>query len=227
MQKKYSAVVVFSGGQDSTTVLAMAINRWRAKNVLTLAFDYDQRHRVELASAKTIAAKLGVDYIPAYMPAMKLMASSALINGGDVNAEHSYLVDRPASFVPARNAMFLTAAYGVAMEAGAEHIYTGVSQADYSGYPDCRKPFVQALNTALNIGYENDIIIHAPLMHKTKAQTFALAEENGILRTVLELSHTCYTGNHTDKHEWGYGCAECPACKLRAAGYAEYRANRK
>lgn len=224
--KTYAAIVVFSGGQDSTTCLGTAIHMHGASNVLAVAFDYGQKHRIELACAQGIAQKLGVDFQVVDVPALRLMESSGLVTGGDVSSGHDYLKDLPASFVPARNALFLTIAYGLAMEAKASRIYTGVCQTDYSGYPDCRDEFIRALNTALDIGYQSTIHIMTPLMNLTKAETFELAESVDVLRIVIEDSHTCYNGDRDGVHEWGRGCGTCPACTLRAKGYAEYAARR-
>jgi 7-cyano-7-deazaguanine synthase len=128
----------------------------------------------------------------------------------------------PASFVPNRNAIFFTLAHAFAQKQGIEHIIIGVNQTDYSGYPDCREPFVKALELALNLGSEATIIFHYPLMHLTKAQTFELSKVEGVLDLVIDESHTCYNGVHTHKHAWGYGCGECPACVLRKQGFEEY-----
>lgn len=222
--KTYDAIVVFSGGQDSTTCLGTAIYMHGANKILAVAFDYGQKHRIELACAQGIAQKLGVDFQVVDVPALRLMESSGLVTGGDVSSGHDYLKDLPASFVPARNALFLTIAYGLAMEAKASRIYTGVCQTDYSGYPDCREEFIRALNVALDIGYQSTIHIMTPLMNLTKAETFELAASVGILDVVLADSHTCYNGDRDGIHPWGRGCGTCPACKLRAKGYAEYTA---
>lgn len=223
MVKKYSAVVVYSGGQDSSVCLAQAIRVHGATSVLALAFDYGQKHRVELASAKTIADKWGVDYQVVEAPALRLMQSSSLVNDGIWSGQlHGYLKDRPASFVPVRNALFLTIAFGIAMEARAHTVYTGVCETDYSGYPDCRDIFVRMLNNALGIGYESNIEIVTPLMHVDKAETFAMAERLGVIDDIIRYSHTCYDGDHETYHHWGYGCGGCPACHLRASGFAKY-----
>lgn len=224
--KTYEAIVVFSGGQDSTTCLGAAVYTHGADKVLAVAFDYGQKHRIELACAAKIAQLLGVDFQVVDVPALRLMESSGLVTGGDVSSEHEYLKDLPASFVPARNALFLTIAFGLAMEAKASMIYTGVCQTDYSGYPDCRDEFIRQLNVALNVGYQSEIYINTPLMFLTKAETFALAHEVGVLDVVINDSHTCYNGERDLVHEWGRGCGTCPACVLRAKGYAEYAARR-
>lgn len=220
--KTYEAIVVFSGGQDSTTCLGAAIYSNGADKVLAVAFDYGQKHRIELEQARIIAEKLGVDFQVVDVPALRLMESSGLVTGGDVSSGHEYLKDLPASFVPARNALFLTIAFGLAMEARATFIYTGVCQTDYSGYPDCRQEFIAQLNAALNVGYQSEIYICTPLMDLTKAETFALAESVDVLRIVIEHSHTCYNGIRDKVHDWGRGCGTCPACELRAKGWNEY-----
>lgn len=220
--KNYEAIVVFSGGQDSTTCLGAAIYAHGAENILAVAFDYGQKHRIELEQAKKIAELLKVDFQVVDVPALRLMESSGLVTGGDVASGHEYLKDLPASFVPARNALFLTIAFGLAMEAKASMIYTGVCQTDYSGYPDCRSEFIERLNLALIVGYQSAIKIITPLMDLTKAETFALAQEVGVLDVVLNYSHTCYNGNRETSHAWGFGCGTCPACELRAKGWNEY-----
>lgn len=222
---KSIAVVVMSGGQDSTTCLGVALQKH--DHVAAISFDYGQKHAIELEQAKKICDEFAVLLELVEVPLLKKMDSSALVNGGDTTQPHAYIPDVPASFVPVRNALFLTMAYGFAMEIGAETIYTGVCQTDYSGYPDCRAEFVNHLNDTLIIGYGIPIKIETPLMYLTKAQTFALAEEVGILGTVLTVSHTCYDGDHTTPNEWGFGCGECPACKLRAKGWEEYKASCK
>lgn len=220
-----SAVVIFSGGQDSTTVLAYA--KERHARVHALAFAYDQRHAVELEQAKKIAELLDVPLSIVRLDALTAMGSSALVTDAiDVSSEHRYLTGRPATFVPARNAMFIVAAWGYAMELGASTIYTGVCETDYSGYPDCRDAFIRTLQNALQIGYEVDIDIKTPLMRLDKASTFQLAEDLDVLRIVVEHSHTCYEGIRR-QNDWGAGCGECPACKLRAKGWAEYKARKQ
>lgn len=217
-----SALVVFSGGQDSVTCLGWALRCY--ERVEVVSFDYNQKHKIELQQASDIAYKVGVRHHILNMKSLAQMGDSALIAGSDhtdVSCEHHHKKGLPASFVPARNALFLTAAHGLAQKLGFERIITGVSSADYSGYPDCRGEFIEALETALNIGYETDIRIEAPLLHLNKAETFALAQEANVLDIVLRDSHTCYNGNR-DAHDWGKGCGQCPACKLRAKGWEEY-----
>ena len=150
--------------------------------------------------------------------------SALLANNGDsVNEQHKSNADLPASFVPGRNALFLTIAHAYAQKHGALNIVGGMCQTDYSGYPDCRAEFITSLENALNLGYETSISIQAPLMYLDKVATFALADIHGVLDVVLEHSHTCYNGDRSIRHEWGYGCGECPACKLRAKGWERYK----
>jgi 7-cyano-7-deazaguanine synthase len=215
------AVVVMSGGQDSVTCLGIALHD--CHRVTAVTFAYGQKHAAEIDAARRICDKHYVQHMVVDLSGiLGFMRSSALITGGDVNADHPLNSELPASFVPARNALFLTAAYGIALEVGAKRVYTGVCQTDYSGYPDCREEFVSALNIALNLGYGGDVQIVTPLMHLDKAATFALANSYGFLDTVLQESLTCYNGV-TLSNEWGMGCGECPACKLRLKGWEEYK----
>ena len=224
MKKKYNkGVVVLSGGQDSVTCLGVALSE--CSEVVAIGFDYGQRHKVELECAKHLCALENVPYHIVEVSALKQLVTSALIGEGNVSDAHAYKPGLPASFVPARNALFLTLSHALAQEVRAGVIYTGVCQTDYSGYPDCRQTFVDNFAKALNIGYESSILILTPLMNLTKAQTFELAAEVGYLDKVLEHSHTCYEGNHTDRHAWGYGCANCPSCVLRKLGYEAFIEN--
>jgi len=216
------ALVVFSGGQDSTTCLGWAKNRF--DEVETITFDYGQKHRVEIEQARKIAEALHVKNTLLSLDAFSQLNDSALIDGSqDIGAQHSVHTNLPASFVPNRNAIFFTLAHAFAQKQGIEHIIIGVNQTDYSGYPDCREPFVKALELALNLGSEATIAFHYPLMHLTKAETFALSNVEGVLDLVIDESHTCYNGVHTHKHAWGYGCGECPACVLRQQGFEAYQ----
>lgn len=219
-KNKGSAVVVLSGGQDSVTCLGLALHAF--ENVFAIGFDYGQKHSVELEQARLICAKHEVPFEIFGIPALKELDDSALIGDGDVNAPHHRKPELPASFVPNRNALFLTIAHAYAQKVDADALVTGVCQTDFSGYPDCRLDFVRRLQTALNIGYDCYIEIMTPLMHLNKAQTFALAEECGFLETVINDSHTCYNGVRDKMHEWGAGCGDCPACKLREVGYYDY-----
>ena len=219
------ALVVFSGGQDSTTCLGWAKNRF--EYVESITFDYGQKHRVEIAQAEKIANILGIKNTLLSLDAFSQLNDSALIDSTqDIGAHHRTHTNLPASFVPNRNAIFFTLAHAFAQKQGINHIIIGVNQTDYSGYPDCREPFVKALELALNLGSEANITFHYPLMHLTKAETFELSQKEGVLELVLNESHTCYNGDHQHKHAWGYGCGECPACILRKAGWETYERDR-
>ena len=214
------AIVVLSGGQDSTTCLGVALKE--CTYVEAVIYDYGQKHRIEIDAALKICAAYGIDFtLIDLKPVLSNMKSSALVTHGDTTQPHEYLKNLPASFVPVRNVLFLSIAYGLAMEHKLNRIYAGMCQTDYSGYPDCRYAFISDLNLTLNEGYDSDIQILTPLMFLTKAQTFALAEEVGILKDVLDNSITCYEGV-TTMNAWGMGCGECPACKLRAKGWKEF-----
>ena len=215
------ALVVFSGGQDSTTCLGWAKSRF--DYVESITFDYGQKHRVEIAQAAKIAKALHVKNTLLSLDAFSQLNDSALIDSSlDISSSHRTHTNLPSSFVPNRNAIFFTLAHAFAQKQGIEHIIIGVNQTDYSGYPDCREPFVKALEIALNLGSEANITFHFPLMYLTKAETFKLSQEEGVLDLVINESHTCYNGDHTHKHAWGYGCGECPACVLRKAGWEAY-----
>ncbi len=221
--KHKKTIVIFSGGQDSTTCLGWAINRF--EEVETLSFDYGQRHKVELKQAKKIADILKVKNSILKINAFKELSDSALTNSSqDVNASHHNKPNLPASFVPNRNAIFFTLAHAYAQKTGATFLITGINQTDYSGYPDCREEFIKPLEKALNLGSESDIKFLYPLIYLSKAETFKLAKDEGVLDIVINESHTCYNGDHINFHDWGYGCGKCPACKLREKGYKEYQA---
>lgn len=215
-------LVVLSGGQDSVTCLGVALQE--CGEVEAITFNYGQKHAAELDAANIICRR---HIIPQTVidlrPVLSHMQSSALITHGDTTQKHPILKDLPASFVPARNALFLTVAYGIAMEHGCDVIYAGMCETDYSGYPDCRAAFIRMLNEALDMGYESEIHIKTPLMWLNKAATFKLAEDVGILGDVLQYSVTCYEGDTEHLNAWGFGCGECPACKLRAKGWSDYQ----
>ena len=219
---KSKALVVLSGGQDSVTCLGLALKKH--DEVECIGFVYGQKHSVEIQCAVALCKELDIKYTIVQIPALQQFNDSALIqgNGQGVNDEHEYKEELPASFVPARNATFLTLAHGYAQKIKANVIITGVCQTDYSGYPDCRNEFIEQLETALNTGYETNILIDTPLMWLTKSETFKLAEEIDFLTHVIEKSHTCYNGVRVILHRWGYGCGECGACELRAKGFEEF-----
>jgi len=215
------AVVVFSGGQDSTTCLGLAVQEY--EEVVAVSFKYGQKHEVELEQAKKITNKLDVEYKIVDISFFGDIVDSALTHNGDVNKKHPRLKDLPASYVPNRNAMFLTIAHSIAQKIGARDILTGVCETDYSGYPDCRQIFIDSIQESLRLGSEVKINVRTPLMKLNKAETFKLADDYNVLDLVLEHSHTCYNGN-SNMNEWGRGCGECPACKLRRKGFEDYQA---
>lgn len=219
----FHGLVVLSGGQDSVTCLGVAKKCYLT--VSAVCFDYGQKHAVELESARLVCEKHNVPLTIIKVDALKDIADSALFmnSTGSVNDGHSRISNLPASFVPNRNAMFLTIAHALAQKIGAKYLVTGVSQTDYSGYPDCRSGFIHKLQEALNAGSEATIKIITPLINKNKAETFLLSERAGVLEDVINISHTCYNGDHETFHDWGYGCGECPACQLRAKGWEEYK----
>ena len=206
-----TALVVLSGGQDSTTCLYWALNKFGAGNVQALTFDYGQRHRIELECAKKIAAAAAVPQTELPISTFAALGGNALVDEIDVeDAEGDAL---PNTFVPGRNIVFLSFAAAFAWQRNIRHVVTGVAQTDYSGYPDCREETIERLQAAIGAGMEADIRIHTPLMHLSKKQTVELAVELGALEA-LGLSHTCYNGKRPP-------CGECEACRLRARGFAE------
>lgn len=212
------ALVIFSGGQDSTTCLYWAIKKF--DQVQTITFAYGQKHSIEIDCAKNICHSEGIDHKIIDISFLDQLVDSALTSGGDVNK----LNDKglPASFVPNRNQLFITLAHSYAQKIGAQHLVTGVCQTDYSGYPDCRQIFIDLLSHCTNYGSQSNIVIHTPLMHLSKSRIFQLADELGKLKDIVLYTHTCYNGNRNELHSWGYGCVECPACILRHTGFYEY-----
>lgn len=219
------AIVVLSGGQDSVTCLLWALSVF-PDGVEAITFDYGQRHAIEISVAKMVCRELGVRQHLVDLSHIGQVSASALIKeqGGDVRNQHALNPELPASFVPNRNAMMLTAAHALAQTTGAKHLVAGMCQTDYSGYPDCREGFIAALNAALDMGAAKRVIIHTPLMHLSKADTWHLAYLCGSTDFVVENSHTCYNGDRSVRNSWGYGCGECPACVLRAKGWNEFQA---
>lgn len=233
-----SALVLFSGGQDSTTCLFWALHPDREQfggfvRVEAVAFHYGQRHAVELEQARQIAEATDVPFT--VLDLSGLLSGSALLDdeAADTNVAHTLAPDLPASFVPGRNALFLTTAAslaftrGMADDDGRLDLVGGMCQTDYSGYPDCRLDFVDAQARALSLALDAEVRIHTPLMHLTKAETWKLAADLGtvrgldVLETVREMSHTDYHGDRTERHAWGYGKLDNPASVLRARGYEE------
>ncbi|WGU93281.1 7-cyano-7-deazaguanine synthase QueC [Paenibacillus dendritiformis] len=210
------AVVVFSGGQDSTTCLFWALERFDA--VETVTFDYGQRHRSELEHAKRITAKLQVPNHVLDMTLLNQLAPNALTRADiDIAQEEGEL---PNTFVEGRNLLFFSFAAIYAKQIGARHIVTGVCETDFSGYPDCRDVFVKSLNVTLNLAMDYGFVLHTPLMWLNKAETWRLADELGAFEFVRTETVTCYNGLPGD------GCGECPSCKLRRAGLKSYLAER-
>jgi len=208
------ALVLLSGGQDSSTCLYWALERFGRDAVSAIAFDYGQKHSIELECAKTIAARAGVDYT-----CLPINTFTAL--GGDALTDEAIAVHRepdaetglPNTFVPGRNLIFLTYAAAFAYQRDIAHLVTGVSQTDYSGYPDCRQGTLDALQQAIRLGMESDVEIHAPLMRRSKKETVELARDLGALEVMAD-THTCYNGARPP-------CGTCSACRLRAQGFAD------
>nr|MDH3072856.1 7-cyano-7-deazaguanine synthase QueC [Bacillus velezensis]MDH3104444.1 7-cyano-7-deazaguanine synthase QueC [Bacillus velezensis] len=210
--KKEKAVVVFSGGQDSTTCLLWALQNF--EEVETVTFHYNQRHQEEIDVAKSIAEKLGVKNHLLDMSLLNQLAPNALTRDDiEIEAKDGEL---PTTFVPGRNLVFLSFASILAYQIGARHIITGVCETDFSGYPDCRDEFVKSCNVTVNLAMEKPFVIHTPLMWLNKAETWKLADELGALDFVKNNTLTCYNGIIAD------GCGECLACLLRNKGYDEY-----
>lgn len=212
MMKHEKAVVVFSGGQDSTTCLFWALQHF--KEVEAVTFNYGQRHSKEIEVAKAIAAELGVKHHILDMSLLNQLAPNALTRN-DIEIEQKE-GELPTTFVDGRNLLFLSFAAILAKQAGGRHIVTGVCETDFSGYPDCRDVFVKSLNVTLNLSMDYEFVIHTPLMWINKAETWELADNLGALDYVREKTLTCYNGVMAD------GCGECPACDLRKRGLDEY-----
>ena len=227
-----SALVLFSGGQDSATCLAWAVGRY--ERVETVGFDYGQRHAVEMQARldvregmtrvlPALASRLGPDHV-IDLTGYGRIAESALTLDRAIEMDARGL---PTTFVPGRNLVFLTVAAALADRRGLEVLVGGMCETDYSGYPDCRRDTIDAMARALSLGLDKPVGIETPLMALTKADTWALAEELGgqpLVELIVEASHTCYRGDRAHRQAWGYGCGDCPACELRAAGYAEWTA---
>lgn len=226
MEESYAledAVVLISGGQDSTTCLVWALKKFR--KVYGVSFFYNQKHSIELETAAKICKGFGVDLKIVDISFMSNLVVSNLFKGtDDVNEKHSQSDKVPSSFVPYRNLLFLTLASAWGGTVGARHIVTGVCETDYSGYADCRDIFVKSAQVTLNLStdFEKDnVVIHTPLMWLTKSEEFRMAEELGCLDLVLDETLTCYNGSEK-RNSYGKGCGECPSCLLRKKGYEEY-----
>ncbi|MBN9063091.1 MAG: 7-cyano-7-deazaguanine synthase QueC [Rhizobiales bacterium 65-9] len=226
-----AALVLFSGGQDSTTCLAWALDRF--DRVETVGFDYGQRHRVELDCRDALRAGLGAinlawktrlgDDHTVSLAALGEVSNTALTRDVAIAMTDGGL---PNTFVPGRNIIFLAFAAALAYRRGAARIVGGMCETDYSGYPDCRDDTIKALQVALNLGMDRRFVLETPLMWIDKAQTWELAAALGgpaLVDLIVEKTHTCYLGDRGARHEWGYGCGECPACRLRAEGWRRWR----
>ena len=233
--KSETALVLFSGGQDSATCLAWALARYA--RVETLGFDYGQRHLVEMDCRHRVlegmrahfpawAGRLGSDHV-LDVPVLGQISDTALTRKAEIKMTEEGL---PSTFVPGRNILFLTLAAALGYRRSMSHIILGVCETDYSGYPDCRNDTIKAMQVALNLGLDAHFVLHTPLMWLDKAATWGLAEKLGgreFIDLIIEQTHTCYLGDRTRRHEWGYGCGTCPACELRGAGFAAYSAGAK
>ena len=229
------ALVLFSGGQDSATCLAWALDRFG--HVETIGFDYEQRHRVELDVRPVVrdglsaldtawASRLGPDHVLP-MPTLAALSDTALTRDQAITVAESGL---PSTFVPGRNLLFFTYAAALGYRRGLRHLVGGMCETDYSGYPDCRDDTIKALQVAIGLGMDRRIVLHTPLMWRDKAATWELAAQLGgetLIDLLLESTHSCYLGDRTHRHDWGYGCGACPACELRAAGWQRFSRARR
>jgi 7-cyano-7-deazaguanine synthase len=227
---KRNALVLFSGGQDSTTCLAWALNRY--EHVETIGFDYRQRHSIELKCRGSIldslkllwpswSKKLGDDHM-LDLGVLGLISDTALTQSRVIDLNESGL---PNTFVPGRNLLFFTFAAAVAYRRGLDVLVGGMCETDYSGYPDCRDNTLKALQVSLSLGIDAPMLIETPLMWMDKAETWKMAQELGgeaFLQVIRNETHTCYLGDHVTKSDWGYGCGTCPACELRKSGYKKF-----
>ena len=230
-----SALVLFSGGQDSTTCLAHALKRY--PRVETLGFDYGQRHHVEMQARLEVLERitevmpqarerLGQDHV-LDLAVLGQVSETSLTRDMAFQISESGL---PNTFVPGRNLLFLTLAAALAYRRDLRVLVTGVCETDFSGYPDCRDDTMKAMQLALSLGMDRRILIETPLMWIDKSQTWAMAQElggDGLVRLIVEHSHTCYMGDRTHRHEWGCGCGTCPACELRSAGWQRWQQSRR
>jgi 7-cyano-7-deazaguanine synthase len=228
-----TALVLFSGGQDSATCLAWALDRFDL--VETIGFDYGQRHKVELECRDTLRAeiaaqfpqwrgKLGPDHL-LDLGVVGTISDTALTSDAAIQFSQTGL---PNTFVPGRNILMFTVAAALAYRRGARHLVGGMCETDYSGYPDCRDDTIKALQVALGLGMDKRFVLHTPLMWLDKAATWELAEDLGgvdLVELIRRDSHSCYLGDREHLHPWGFGCGTCPACQLRAKGWEAYRAD--
>ena len=229
-----AALVLFSGGQDSATCLAWALDRYA--RVETIGFLYGQRHQIEmdcrgpvrdaLAGMNGWGARLGRDTVVDLSAGLAALGATALTSQAEIRMTRDGL---PNTFVPGRNLLFLTYAAALAYRSGLRRIVAGMCETDYSGYPDCRDDTVKAMQLALNLGMQRRFVLETPLMWRDKAATWALADRLGgeaLVEAIRRQTHSCYKGDRTHWHDWGYGCAACPACELRAAGWQRWQASR-
>jgi 7-cyano-7-deazaguanine synthase len=229
-EREGAALVLLSGGQDSTTCLAWALARFA--RVETIGFDYGQRHRIELACRRRIIEglrggfpewrdRLGKDHAIG-LGVLGELSDTALTSDAAIRFEQNGL---PNTFVPGRNLLFFTFAAAIGYRRGLRHLIGGMCETDYSGYPDCRDDTLKALQATLSLGMDHRFVIHTPLMWRNKAATWALARELGgqpLVELILEETHSCYRGDRTRRHGWGYGCGACPACELRRNGWEAF-----
>ena len=227
-----SALVLFSGGQDSSVCLAWALDHY--SRVETVGFDYGQRHAAELTARLRVrdgiiarfpdwAGRLGPDHM-IDIRGFGAIGETALTTDAAIEITERGL---PSTFVPGRNLVFLVYAAALADRRGLAHLVGGMCETDFSGYPDCRRDTLDALGQAINLGMDRSFAIETPLMRLSKAETWALADQLGgeaLTQLIVEESHTCYLGDRSQRHDWGYGCGACPACELRARGWAAWRA---
>ena len=224
-QTEDTALVLFSGGQDSTTCLARALARY--PHVETVGFHYGQRHAVEMECREPIrqalaCSSLGMDHVVDLTTTIAGLGQTAMTSEIAIEMDQGGL---PNTFVPGSNLLFLTCAAAIAYRRGLRRIVAGVCETDYSGYPDCRDDTVKAMQLALNLGMQRRFVLETPLMWRDKAATWALAFDLGgdtLVGVIRDLTHTCYLGNRTDRHIWGFGCGTCPACVLRARGWERW-----
>ena len=225
-----SALVLFSGGQDSTICLAWALDKF--ERVETVGFDYGQRHRIELECRDVIrerlatieggwGKRLGEDHL-LDITVLGQIGETAMTRDVELMMSDNGL---PNTFVPGRNLIFFNFAAAVAYRRGIKHIVGGMCETDYSGYPDCRDDTLKSLQATINLGMESRLVFHTPLMWIDKAQTWGLADKLGgknLTDLIVEETHTCYLGDRDQKHDWGFGCGECPACELRSKGWKSW-----
>jgi 7-cyano-7-deazaguanine synthase len=231
MERK--ALVLFSGGQDSTTCLAWALHRYA--HVETIGFHYGQRHAVELECRQVVLERIKADF-PAWatrlgsdhmldLALLRQISDTALTQDQEIQFKASGL---PTTFVPARNLLFFTFASAIAYRRGLTTVVGGMCETDYSGYPDCRDNTLKALQVAMSLGLDAPMVVETPLMWADKTRTWELAEQLGgdaLVELIRTETHTCYLGDRTRLHRWGYGCGRCPACELRRNGYETYAQN--